>query len=366
MDRTYQILAINPGSTSTKIGIFKNEELVFSEVVRHEKQELQGYARVADQKPLRMKLIESLTEQRGYRLADMDAYVGRGGMMAPLESGVYNINERMLYDLANTKAGEHASALGGILASELGHKYGKPSFIADPIVVDEIVPEARLSGLPEISRRCVWHALNQKAVARRCAKDLGRSYNECRFVVAHMGGGISVGAHLNGRTVDVNDGLGGEGPFSPERTGGLPAESLIRHCFSGKYTEGQLVDIVTRGGGMNAYIGTNDLRICEERIADGDENAKLVHRAMAYQVAKEIGAMLAALGGEADAIVLTGGLAYSKSFTGIIKEYVGKLAPVMIYPGEDELDALAGGALRVLKGEEEAKEYEPEGAAEPS
>jgi butyrate kinase len=327
--------------------------------VRHEKQELQGFARIADQKPLRMKLIEDLIERRGYRLEDMDAFVGRGGMMAPIGSGVYRINERMLYDLSNTKAGEHASALGGILASEFGQKYGRPSFIADPIVVDEIVPEARLSGLPEISRRCVWHALNQKAVARRCAADLGKSYNECRFVVAHMGGGISVGAHLNGRTVDVNDGLGGEGPFSPERTGGLPAESLIRLCFSGKYTEAQLVDFVIKGGGMNAYIGTNDLRVCEERIANGDDTAQLVHRAMAYQVAKEIGAMFAALGGEADAIVLTGGLAYSRMFTGIINEYVGKLAPVMIYPGEDELDALAKGALRVLGGEEQAKEYRP-------
>ncbi|OQB25488.1 MAG: Butyrate kinase 2 [Firmicutes bacterium ADurb.Bin182] len=359
MADTFYLLVINPGSTSTKAGIYKNNELLFEKTVRHQKQELSSFGRIVDQKEFRLQVIENQLNQNGFRLEDMDAYVGRGGIVAPLESGVYNINKRMIFDLVNTKAGEHASALGGILAFELGEKYGKPSYVVDPVVVDEILPEARLSGLPEISRRCVWHALNQKAVARRCAKDLGKTYNNCSLIVAHMGGGISVGAHLNGRTVDVNDGLGGEGPFSPERTGGLPAESLIRLCYSGKYTLSELVDFVIKNGGMSAYIGTNDLRVCEERIENGDEQAKLVLTAMAYQVSKEIGAMFVALRGKADAIALTGGLANSKLFTGIIKEYVGSLAPVMIYPGEDELGALAQGALRVLRGEEEAKEYAP-------
>jgi butyrate kinase len=235
--------------------------------------------------------------------------------------------------------------------------YQKPAYVVDPVVVDEMDPYAKLTGMPGIERRSVFHALNQKAVARRCARDMGMPYEDGRFVVAHMGGGITVGAHRYGRVIDVNDGLAGEGPFSPERTGGLPAEPLIRMCFSGAYTQKDLLDKVSRGGGMSAYLGTHDLRECERLIKEGDDYASLVLESMAYQVSKEIGGMVAVLEGRVDAIILTGGLAYSNRFTGAIKNRVGLIAKVRVYPGEDELTALAEGALRVIKGEEKAKEY---------
>lgn len=354
----YRFLVINPGSTSTKLGIFENETMLLEEVVRYSKGEIDKYDSIVDQKEMRLAKIEQILEERNLDVQSFDAIVGRGGLVEPIESGVYRVNERMLHDLINSTAASHASSLGGIIAAELGNKINKPAYVVDPIVVDEMDPYAKLTGMPGIERRSVFHALNQKAVARRCAKEMGKKYEDCRFIVAHMGGGITVGAHRYGRVIDVNDGIAGEGPFTPERSGGIPAEPLIRMCFSGAYTEKELIDRVTRRGGMSAYLGTHDLRACERLIKEGDDYAMLVLESMAYQVSKEIGAMVAVLEGRVDGIVLTGGLAYSNRFTGAIKNRVSLIAPVYVYPGEDELKALAEGALRVLRGEEKAKEYD--------
>jgi butyrate kinase len=356
-DRIFRILAINPGSTSTKVAVFENEERIVEEVVRHPKSDLNRYESILDQKDMRLQVVTDVLRQHGVELSSLDAAVGRGGLVEPIDSGVYLINDRMLRDLIRSTTAVHASALGAILAEEIGRLAGVPGYVVDPIVVDELEQSAKLTGLPGVERRSVFHALNQKAVARRCAAELGTTYENSRFIVAHMGGGITVGAHRYGRVIDVNDGLTGEGPFTPERTGGIPALPLIRLCFSGAYTERELIDIVTKGGGMMAYLGTNDLRKCEKLIKEGDEYAALVLESMAYQVAKEIGAMTAVLEGRVDAILLTGGLAYSNRFTGCIKQRVGLIAPVKVYPGEDEMLALAEGALRVLRGSEQAMEY---------
>ena len=356
-EKVFRFLVINPGSTSTKLGVFENDNMVLEDVVRHSKGEIEKYNSIADQKDMRMELIVKMVENHDLDIHGFDAIVGRGGLVEPIDSGVYRVNERMIYDLTHSSAASHASSLGGIIAAELGKKLDIPAFVVDPEVVDEMDPYAKLTGMPGVERRSVFHALNQKAVARRCAKEMGKVYEDCRFIVAHMGGGITVGAHRYGRVIDVNDGLAGEGPFSPERTGGIPAEPLIRMCYSGMYSEKELIDRVTRGGGMSAYLGTHDLRHCERLIKEGDDYAALVLESMAYQVCKEIGAMFAVLEGRVDAIVLTGGLAYSTRFTGAIKNRVGMIAPIRVYPGEDELKALAEGALRVLKGEERVKEY---------
>ncbi|HOR12345.1 MAG TPA: butyrate kinase [Clostridia bacterium] len=353
----YRFLVINPGSTSTKLGVYQDEKLELEDIVRHSRNEIEKYSTIVEQKDMRRTLIEKLIADYGLNMSDFDAIVGRGGLVKPIDSGVYSVNERMLYDLTHSTAATHASSLGGIIAAEIAKTIGKPAFVVDPIVVDELDPFARLSGMPGIERRSVFHALNQKAVARRCAKDMGKKYEDCRFVVAHMGGGITVGAHRYGRVIDVNDGIAGEGPFTPERSGGIPAEPIIRMCFSGAFTETEMINYVTRGGGMSAYLGTNDLRACERLIKEGDDYADLVLESMAYQVSKEIGAMVAVLDGRVDAIILTGGLAHSNRFTGAIKNRVSLIAPVNVYPGEDELKALAEGALRVLRGEEKAKEY---------
>lgn len=356
-EKNYFILVINPGSTSTKVAVFENEKEIFSKTVRHARSELDAAGAVYQQKDLRMRYVLEALRESGLQPAQLSAVVGRGGLLEPIDSGTYFINERMLADLIRDTAAAHASTLGGIIAHAIGTEAGIPCYVVDPVVVDEAEPVAKLTGLPGIERRSVFHALNQKAVARRAAADMGMKYEDCRLIVAHMGGGISVGAHRYGRVIDVNDGLTGEGPFSPERTGTLPAAALIDLCFSGAYARQELVDMVTKTGGMYAYLGTNDLQKCERMIKEGDEYAVLVLESMAYQVSKEIGAMFAALEGRVDAIVLTGGLAYSTRFTGGIKQHTGLIAPIKIYPGEDEMLALAEGALRVLRGEEKAIEY---------
>jgi butyrate kinase len=263
----------------------------------------------------------------------------------------------MVEDLRMGLLGQHASNLGGILAREIASQLNIPAFIVDPVVVDEMEEVARLSGMPDIERISIFHALNQKAVARRAARDLGKSYEEANLIVAHLGGGISVGAHKKGRVVDVNNALDGEGPFSPERAGGLPAEGLLKLCFSGKYTMDEIKKKMVGKGGLVAYLKTNDAREVEKMIEEGNKEAELIYRAMAYQIAKEIGNCAAVLCGQVDAIVLTGGIAHSKMLTGWIKERVEFISQVMTYPGEDEMSALAEGGLRVLRGEEKAKEY---------
>lgn len=356
-DKTYRILVLNPGSTSTKISVFDNEEEMASGVTRHSRTEIDACGSVLGQKQLRLDYVTRTLHEKEIALDSLSAVVGRGGLLEPIDSGTYPITERMLQDLISSAAQLHASSLGGVMAAEIARIANVPGYVVDPIVVDELEQVAKLTGIPGIERRSVFHALNQKAVARRCAADMGMKYEDGRFIVAHMGGGISVGAHRYGRVIDVNDALDGEGPFTPERCGSVPLMPLIELCFSGSYEKREIMDMVLKTGGMYAYLGTNDLKKCERLIKEGDEYAALVLESMAYQVSKEIGAMVAALEGRVDAIILTGGLAYSTRFTGCVKQRTGLIAPVKIYPGEDEMLALAQGALRVLRGEERPAEY---------
>lgn len=351
----FKVLAINPGSTSTKVAVFEDEAALFEETVRHHHEELDR--NVPSQLGMRKQVVLDILNSHGVELRSLDAVVGRGGLIRPIESGTYVVGDNMLRDLNDTMMVAHASTLGALIAHDLVKDIGIPCYIVDPVVVDESESYAKLTGLPGLERQSIFHALNQKAVARRCAADMGLLYENCRFVVAHMGGGISVGAHRYGRVIDVNDALAGEGPFSPERTGGLPASGLIKLCFSGDYTEKELLEIVSGRGGMLAYLGINDLRQCDKMIMEGDEYAGLVLQSMAYQVSKEIGAMVAALEGRVDAIVLTGGLAWSNRFTGHIKQHVNLIAPVKTYPGEEEMRSMVEGVLRVLRGQERAKDY---------
>lgn len=356
-DKLYRILVINPGSTSTKLSLYQNEEELVSESYQHTRSELDAAGSISNQKELRAAYVYNMLKQHDIPLDSLDAVVGRGGLVQPIDSGTYLIDQRMLADLIRSTAEVHASSLGGIIACEIAARAGVPGYVVDPIVVDELEQVAKLTGFPGIERQSVFHALNQKAMARRCAADMGMNYEDCRFVVAHMGGGISVGAHRYGRVIDVNDALSGEGPFSPERCGQVPISQLISICFSGAYTEEELLKMTKGTGGMYAYLGTNDLKKCERLIREGDEYAALVLESMAYQVSKEIGAMYAALEGRVDAIILTGGLAQSTRFTGVIKQRTGLIAPIKIYPGENEMLALAQGALRVLRGEERIMTY---------
>ncbi|MDR1800785.1 MAG: butyrate kinase [Lachnospiraceae bacterium] len=352
----FKIIVINPGSTSTKLGYFSNDTCLREKTVRHTASEMKQFPDLLSQTGMRVRCVEEFIKENDIDGNSLSAIVGRGGLIRPVESGVYIVNENMLNDLKSPQAQTHASSLGGIIAEQFAKRYGIPAYIADPVVVDELDKKARLSGIPEINRISVFHALNAKAVARQCAADMSKKYEDCRIIVAHMGGGISVSAHKYGRVVDVNDGLNGDGPFTPERSGGVPLFPLIKLCYSGKYSEGEMLSKVTKTGGVLAYLGTNDMRKVAEE-AEKDDYTALVLESMAYQVAKEIGAMFIALGGYADAIVLTGGLAYSSKITEMIKKQVEMLSEVRIYPGEDELKALAQGAVRILSKAEAAKIY---------
>ena len=352
-----KLLVINPGSTSTKIGVFEDEKLLFEETLRHSTEEITQYGSIFEQKDFRKNIILDFLASKDLKPADFDAFVGRGGMLKPITGGTYPVTDDLLEDLKIGKTGQHASNLGGILAREIGDEVGKPSFIVDPVVVDEMQPLARYSGLPELPRRSVFHALNQKAVAKRYAKENGKKYDELRLIVVHMGGGVSVGAHLNGKVVDIFNGLDGDGAFSPERAGAVPPGDLVKLCFSGKYTEQEIYKKLVGGGGFNAYMGTNDARIVEGKCAEGDKEAIELYDAFVYQVCKNVGSQATVLEGKVDQIILTGGIAYSKLAVSKIKERVEWIAPVTVYPGEDELLALAQGALRVMNGEEEAMKY---------
>ncbi|MGQ9626109.1 MAG: butyrate kinase [Anaerolineae bacterium] len=353
----YRILAINPGSTSTKVAVYDDERPILKKMLHHESQELARFPRITDQHVFRRDAVLSCLGEADIPLESLDAVVGRGGIMRPVESGTYRINERMLEDLRAPAEREHASNLGAIIAHEIASRIGIPSYVVDPVSVDEFEPLARISGLPEIERKSLSHALNLKATARRAAAELGRAYEEVNLVVAHLGGGISVSSHYHGRMVDVNQALDGTGPFSPERAGGLPVGDLVRMCYSGKYTYEEMCRKIIGKGGLVAHLGTNNATEVERRIAQGDEHARLVYEAMAYQIAKEIGLMATVLKGEVDAIVLTGGLAHSEMLVGWIRERVEWIAPVLVYPGENEMLAMAQGVLRVLRGEEKAKDY---------
>lgn len=351
-------LIINPGSTSTKIAVFENENSIFETTLRHSNEELGKYAKISDQFEFRKNLIIDALKENNIDIKSLDAAVGRGGLLKHIEGGTYSVNDILVEDLRANRNGEHASNLGGLIARSIGDEAGIPSFIVDPVVVDELEDVARISGHPDFERISIWHALNQKAVARRAASEkFGKKYEEMNFVVAHLGGGISVGAHKKGRAIDVNNALNGEGPFSPERSGSLPAEQLVKTCFSGKYTEAEIKKMIVGKGGLSAFLGTNNAKEVSDRAAAGDTKAKLIYEAMAYQVAKAIGEYAVVLDGEVDAILITGGIAYDKNFVAMIEKKVKFIADVIAYPGEDELLALAQGGLRVLNKEESAKEY---------
>ncbi|MDR1156933.1 MAG: butyrate kinase [Oscillospiraceae bacterium] len=354
----FRILTVNPGSTSTKFAVYDDESPILIHTVRHDRDALARCGSILDQKDLRKDCVTRALREAGVGLHTVDAVAGRGGLLKPIESGVYRIGAAMLRDLQYAAAAVHASALGAVIAGEIAETLGRPAYVVDPIVVDEMDRHAKLTGMPGIERASIFHALNQKAIARRLASQLGKPYENCRFVVAHLGGGITVGAHRYGRVIDVNDAISGEGPFTPERAGHIPAVPLIRLCYSGEYTETEMVDKVIKNSGMRAYLGTNDLQKVQKMINDGDEFAALVMDSMAYQVSKEIGAMAMALEAVVDAVILTGGLAHSNRFTGAIKQRVDKLAPVYVFPGEDETLALSSGVLRVLRGQEAAVDYE--------
>lgn len=350
-------LIINPGSTSTKIGVFEDETLLFEETLRHSTEEIAQYASIVDQKDFRKQIILDLLKEKDFDIRSLQVIVGRGGMLKPIPGGTYAVSDDLLHDLKIGKQGQHASNLGGILAREIGDEIGVPSYIVDPVVVDELMPIARYSGVPELPRTSVFHALNQKAVAMRYAKEKGVSYESLNLIVVHMGGGVSVGAHEKGRVIDVFNALDGDGAFSPERAGAVPSGALIRMCFSGEYTEKEVYKKIVGGGGFNAYLGTNDMRDVAKMIDEGDTHADEVREAFILQVCKNIGSMSCVLKGKVDAIIVTGGIAYNKAVVDKMEERAGFIAPFTVYPGEDELLALAQGALRVLNGEEKAMEY---------
>ena len=352
------ILAINPGSTSTKIAVYKNAKPVFTKNLKHSSEELAKFKKVADQFSFRKDIILDELKKAEINVNDIKAVVGRGGLMKPIPSGVYEVNENLIQDLHKSVFGEHASNLGGLIAYDLSKTIlGSRAFIVDPIVVDELDDIARITGHPLFTKISIFHALNQKAVARAHAKSILKKYEDLNLIVAHLGGGISIGAHKKGRVIDVNQALDGDGPFTPERSGSLPMGEFARMCFSGKYTKEEMLKMIKGEGGLVAYLGTNNAYDTEMKVINGDEYAEKIFNAMGYQVAKEIGAMSTVLKCDVDAILITGGIAHSKWFVNQIIERVYKIAPVHVYPGEDEMQALALGALMVLDGEIAAREY---------
>ncbi len=358
MDTVY-ILAINPGSTSTKIAVYAGTNPVFIQTIRHTIEELAPFELVTDQFGFRKELILSELEGASIPLTSIKVVMGRGGLLKPVESGIIAVNEKMLTDLESCAYGEHASNLGGLIAYNLAESLPHAkAYISNPVVVDELDDLARLSGHPLFPRRSIFHALNQKAVAREHAKSIMRKYEDLKLIVVHLGGGITVGAHKKGRVVDVNQGLDGDGPYSPERTGTLPVGDLVKLCFNGDYTQKQILKMIKGEGGLVAYLGTNSAYEVEQRVENNDEEAKYIYDGMAYQVAKEIGSMVAVLHSEVDGILITGGIAHDKYFVNQVISYVHRMAPIHVYPGEDEMKALAMNGLRVVSGEVEAKIYE--------
>ncbi|MBO7256946.1 MAG: butyrate kinase [Bacteroidales bacterium] len=351
------ILAINPGSTSTKISLYNGAEEVFTKTLRHSSEEIGGFDKVIDQFKVRETTIVAALEESGVKLEDLAAVVGRGGLLRPISSGVYAVNEEMVEDLKSAKYGEHASNLGGIIALEISKRVGCPAYIADPVVVDEMCDVARVGGHPMFPRLSIFHALNHKAIAKLYAKEIGRDYNDLNLVVAHLGGGCSIAAHSKGKVVDVNNALMGDGPFSPERTGGISAMQLAKVCFSGEYTHEEIKKIISGKGGIVAHLGTNSFKDVDDMVAAGDPKATLISDAFVYNVAKAIGGMAAALSGNVDGIVVTGGIAYGKLIMQQLTDMVKFIAPVKIYPGEDEMGALAKNAFAVIEGKEEVKQY---------
>ncbi|MGX8773599.1 MAG: butyrate kinase [Bacillota bacterium] len=360
-----RILVVNPGSTSTKIAVFETEgqkadmplQEIFSRTLRHDAEELQSLGTIADQLDFRKHVVGDALRENGHEIGDFDAIACRGGLVRQLPSGTYRVNDALVNDCRIGVCGQHASNLGALIGSELERESGVPAYIIDPPVVNELSEIARYSGHPSMERTCVWHALNQKAVARRYSESVGKAYEDLNLLVCHMGGGVSVGAHVKGRVLDTEDAVGGEGPFSPERAGSLPVNKIIDLCFRGDMTKTEIKRMLTRKAGLMAYAGTNKMQEILKKAEEGDAAVQEALEAFYYQIAKEIAAMSVAMKGQVDQIIFTGGIAYSQVITDAITEMVGWIAPVTVYPGEDEMEALALGALRVLRGDEEAKEY---------
>jgi butyrate kinase len=353
----YSILTVNPGSTSTKVAAFSGEDEVWNETIRHPLDEMAKFGSVAEQFGFRLKTIQDLIKEHGG--GAFDAAVGRGGVIDPLPGGTFRVDGPLIERLKLGKPWDHASNLGGILADALASRWNAPAFIVDPVCVDEMLPEAKIMGLPELPKPSFSHALNIKATVRRAAREMNRPWDEICVVAVHLGGGVSVSAHRRGRLIDTNN-PNETGPFSPERAGGLPVGALARLCFSGQYNERDIRRKVAGMGGLRAHLGTSDMREVLKRIEEGGEageKAALLYRAMAWHIAKEVGAQAVSLGEKTEAILFTGGIAYDSGFVRLIQERVQWIAPCLVYPGEDEMLALAQGAIRVLNGEEEAKRY---------
>ncbi len=350
-------LIINPGSTSTKIGIFEDENLLFDETLRHTTEEINSFESIVAQKDFRKDIILNFLKNKNFDIKTLDFVVGRGGMLKPIPGGTYAVTDALLEDLKVGVQGQHASNLGGILAREIGDSLSIPSYIVDPVVVDEMMEIARYSGCPLLPRVSKFHALNQKAVAKRYAKEVGKKYEDLNLIVVHMGGGCSVGPHKRGRVIDIFNALDGDGAFSPERAGAVPPGALVKLCFSGEYTEKEIYRMLVGDGGFNAYLGTNDLRDVDKMVDEGDEKARMYRDAFVLQMAKDIGSMACVLDGKVDQIIVTGGIAYDKDVVAGLKAKCEWIAPFTVYPGEDELLALAQGGLRVMNKEEEAKPY---------
>ena len=356
--QVHRILVINPGSTSTKIAVYRETKPRLMETIRHSPEELSRFDHITDQYGFRKKIILEELRKSREKIDEITGVIARGGMIKPVESGVYEVNEAMKRDLIKGVMGEHASNLGGIIADDIARSLPRArAFIADPVVVDELQDVARVAGHPLFERKSIFHALNHKAISREYAQQIGREYEDLNLIVAHLGGGITVGAHRKGRVIDVNQGLDGDGPFSPERSGTLPVGDLARLCFSGKYTLQDVKKMITGKGGLVAYLGTNDVYKINLMAEGGDRKAAFLLDALAYQVSKEIGAASVVLKGEVDAILITGGLAFNDRIVDYIKVMVAHIARVMVYPGEDEMKALAMNALQVLRGEKKCKVY---------
>ncbi|MCL2042296.1 MAG: butyrate kinase [Bacteroidales bacterium] len=353
-----RILTINPGSTSTKIAVYEGEQAILQTTLRHPTEELQVFPSIVDQFSFRKELILDALKQSAIDIHSIDMVVGRGGLVHPIESGIYEVNDEMAEDLRKGVMGEHASNLGGLIARDIVKDlHNVKAYIADPVVVDELQDVARISGHPQFERVSIFHALNQKAIARCYAKESGKQYEDLNLIVAHLGGGISVGAHKKGRVVDVNNALNGDGPFSPERSGGLPVLQLAEFCLSGKADLKTVSRMITGNGGFVAYLGTNNAYDVEKAAENGDSKAALIQEAMFYQISKEIGAAAVVLEGKVDAILVTGGVAYNPHAVEYIKRHTEFIAPVHVYPGEDEMWALASNGLMVMNGEVEGKVY---------
>lgn len=356
-EKQYTILVINPGSTSTKVAVYQNERQIAGESIKHSLEELKAHLDIWDQYDFRKKTIIDFMKQRNLELKNLDVIVCRGGNVKPIPGGIYYVTEEMLKDIRSECFGKHPTGVGNFIAYDLGKELGIPVITMDPPVTDEMISLAKYSGHVLITRQSSFHALNQKANARKLAADLGKKYEELRIIVCHLGGGISVGAHQNGKIIDANNALDGDGPFSPERAGSLPTGALIKLCFSGKYTEREVLKMINGCGGLMSYLGTNNALEVETLIKNGHEKAREVFEAMAFQTAKEIGSQAAVLEGKVDAIALCGSLAYSELFVSMISKRVAFIAPIYLYPGENEVLALAEGALRFLTRREEAKIY---------